>query len=154
MQKSHQTFSFIFTAYGYSQPLMLALICLIFAACGSGPLPQESTEEEPESRTEFTERVENFFEHERLKAGKPSHFLIHLTDLEDGSPVEKADVTLTIRAQNEGAEVGQTKARTGKVTGIYVADVKIAEPGIYGIEFHIKNAKLDERMPLKDFKVE
>lgn len=48
----------------------------------------------------------------------------------------------------------QTKARVGKVTGIYVADVAIPAKGNYDIEFHVKNAKLDERMPLTDFKVE
>jgi hypothetical protein len=110
-------------------------------------------EAEPESRTEFTERVENFFEYAPLKAGEQNQFLIHLTDLADGSPVEKADVVLTIRAQM-GAQIGQVKARVGRVTGIYVADVMIPSAGTYDIEFHIRNDKLDERMPLTDFKVE
>jgi hypothetical protein len=48
----------------------------------------------------------------------------------------------------------QTKARVGKVTGIYVADVSIPNRGDYDIEFQVKNEKLDERMSLKDFKVE
>jgi hypothetical protein len=48
----------------------------------------------------------------------------------------------------------QSKARVGKVTGIYVADVAIPQRGAYDIEFHIKNNKLDERLPLTDFKVE
>ncbi|HWP43680.1 MAG TPA: FixH family protein [Blastocatellia bacterium] len=111
-------------------------------------------EEELESRTEFTDRVENFFEYAPLKADKESQFLIHLTDLSDGSPVEKADVILTIRDQASKAEVGRVKAKVGRVTGIYVADVTIPDPGVYDIEFSIKNAKLDERMPLTDFKVE
>ena len=110
--------------------------------------------EEPEARTEFTDKVENFFEFAPLKAGKESQFLIHLTDLSDGSPVEKADVVLTIRNQASKAEVGQVKAKVGRVTGIYVADVTIPNPGVYDIEFYIKNAKLDERMPLADFTVE
>ncbi|MEW6732332.1 MAG: FixH family protein [Acidobacteriota bacterium] len=111
-------------------------------------------EEEAESRTEFTSRIENFFEYEPLKANKKSQFLIHLTDLSDGSPVEKADVMLTIRSKGVSSEVAQTKARVGKVTGIYVADVTIPNPGNYDIEFQVKNEKLDERMPLTDFKVE
>ncbi len=131
------------------------LICACaLGGCGSGTKPQaESEEEEALARTEFTSRIENFFEYDPLKAGKPSQFLIHLTDLSDGSPVEKAEVTLTIRARG-GAEVGQTKAKVGKVTGIYVAEVMIAKPDEYEIEFHVKNAELDERMPLSDFKVE
>jgi hypothetical protein len=126
---------------------------LVFAACGSSPKPEAAQEEEAIARTEFTERIENFFEYEPLKAGTPSQFLIHLTDLSDGSPVEKAEVTLTTRTKS-GAEVMQTKARVGKVTGIYVADVAVPNKGDYDIEFHVKNSKIDERIPLTDFKVE
>ena len=132
--------------------LVLTLFLLQFGCSRTKPTVKEH-EEETLSRTEFTERIENFFEHDPLKAGKPSQFLIHLTDLSDGTPVEKAEVTLVTRAK-DGSEVMQTKARIGKVMGIYVADVSIPNPGDYDIEFHVENAKLDERMPLKDFKVE
>src|SRR5215217_1473241 len=115
--------------------LMLAVLLLVQAGC---------------ARTQPTAEQH---EQEALKAGKPSQFLIHLTDLSDGTPVEKAEVTLTTRAK-DGSELSQTKARVGKVTGIYVADVAIANGGDYDIEFHVKNAKLDERIALKDFKVE
>ncbi len=110
-------------------------------------------EEEAIARTEFTDRVENFFEYEPLKVGHKSVFRIHLTDLNDGTPVEKADVNLIVRDNNEG-EVAQTKARVGKVTGIYVADLTLNSKGAYKIEFHIKNDKIDERLPLTDFQVE
>jgi hypothetical protein len=131
----------------------LLLILALGAACGSRPAAEAEAEEEAESRTEFTSRIENFFEYDPLKAGKPSHFLIHLTDLSDGTPVEKADVTLSVRSKG-GLEVAQIKARVGKVTGIYVAEVAIPSPGDYDIEFHVRNPKLDERLPLSDFKVE
>jgi len=131
--------------------LLLTFVAL--SACSSGPKQEAEHEEEASSRTEFTERIENFFEHDPLKAGKPSQFLIHLTDLSDGTPVEKAEVTLITRTKG-GGEVMQTKARVGKVTGIYVADVSIPNRGDYDIEFQVKNEKLDERMSLKDFKVE
>jgi|SRR5215203_1031203 len=133
--------------------LMLAVLLLVQAGCARTQPTAPEHEEEALSRTEFTERMENFFEHDPLRAGKPSQFLIHLTDLSDGTPVEKAEVTLTTRAK-DGSEISQTKARVGKVTGIYVADVAIANRGDYDIEFHVKNAKLDERIALKDFKVE
>lgn len=134
--------------------LLFIALLLCFTGCGSRQQTVAESEEEALSRTEFTGRVENFFEHDPLKAGKPGQFLIHLTDLSDGSPVEKADVTLTVRAKGSSAEVLQTKARVGKVTGIYVADVTVPNRGDYDIEFHIKNPKVDERMALKDFKVE
>ena len=133
--------------------LSLTLTVMLFAACGSAPKQEAGHEEEAIARTEFTDRIENFFEYDPLKARQTSQFLIHLTDLTDGTPVEKAEVTLITRAKG-GAEVMQTKARVGKVTGIYVADVSIPSLGDYDIEFHVKNAKIDERMVLTDFKVE
>jgi len=128
-------------------------IAVIFGACSSSTKPEAEHEVEAIARTEFTDRIENFFEYDPLKAGQKSQFLIHLTDLSDGTPIEKAEVTLITRAKS-GAEVMQTKARVGKVTGIYVADVTIPSKGDYDIEFHVKNAKVDERMALTDFKVE
>ncbi|HEX9918963.1 MAG TPA: FixH family protein [Pyrinomonadaceae bacterium] len=135
--------------------LMFALAAFTFAGCGSRTAQQAEAEhdEEAEARTEFTNRIENFFEYDPLHAGKPSQFLIHLTDLSDGTPVEQAEVTLNIRSKG-GAQMGQVKAKVGKVTGIYVAEVSIPAAGDYDIEFHVKNPKLDERMSLTDFKVE
>ncbi|MBL8206222.1 MAG: FixH family protein [Blastocatellia bacterium] len=132
------------------------LLLLTVTSCSREAAKQKASEAEEEeaiARTEFTERIENFFEYEPLKKGKPSQFLIHLTDLTDGSPVEKADVTLTIRAKGNST-ANEVKAKVGKVTGIYVAEVNLASPGEYDIEFHVKNNKLDERLPLADFKVE
>jgi outer membrane lipoprotein-sorting protein len=120
----------------------------------SAPVTPAHDEPEPIARTEFTERVENFFEYERLHAGKPSQFRIHLTDLSDGSPVEHAQVSLTVRRPRESGTVQETVAKIGKVTGIYVAELTIPQSGDYDIEFHIKNTRLDERLPLSDFKVE
>ena len=141
------------TAGGRSLLLILLIAVALFASCKARQQPQAEHEEEALARTEFTDHIENFFEYEPLKAGKPSQFLIHLTDLSDGTPVEKAEVTIITRTKG-GSEVVQTKARVGKVTGIYVADVAIPSSGDYDIEFHIKNAKLDERLPLANFKVE
>ena len=141
------------TAGGRSLLFIFTIVMALSASCSSRQQPEANTEEEALARTEFTERVENYFEYEPLKAGKQSQFLIHLTDLSDGTPVEKAEVTLVARAKG-GGEVMQTKARVGKVTGIYVADVAIPSQGDYDIEFHVKNAKIDERMQLTDFKVE
>ena len=141
------------TAGGRSALALCLGIALIFGACTSSSKPEAEHEEEAIARTEFTERIENFFEYDPLKAGQPSQFLIHLTDLTDGTPIEQAEVILITRAKG-GAEVMQTKARIGKVTGIYVAHVAIPNKGDYDIEFRVKNAKVDERMPLADFKVE
>jgi len=116
--------------------------------------PPAQVEPEAISRTEFTNRVENYFEYEPLRSGKASQVRIHLTDLSDGSAVEKANVTLVIRPKGSAGTMIETISRVGKVTGIYVAELNIPKPGDYDIEFHIKNEKLDERMPLSNFKVE
>jgi hypothetical protein len=135
----------------YFRNFVLVFCVAFIAACGTAAKP-EAAEEEVLARTEFTDRIENFFEYEPLKVGKSSQFLIHLTDLSDGTPVEKAEVTLTIR--RNGSQVNEIKAKVGRVTGIYVAQVEIADKGKYDIEFRVKNDKLDERLPLKDFEVE
>jgi len=138
--------------------VLAGTLFLIFSGCSNSaphpPLEVPSEEPEPIARTEFTDRVENFFEYEPLHAGKPSQFRIHLTDLSDGAPVEKAQVTLTVRPRGGGETTVQTTALVGKVTGIYVAELNVPRSGDYDIEFHIKNEKLDERLPLSDFKVE
>lgn len=134
------------------------LICILVTSGCSKPAatPAAVSGAEPEalSRTEFTARVENYFEYEPLHGGKPGPFRIHLTDLSDGSPVEQAEVTLTVRPKGSSDAVTQTLSRVGKVAGIYVAELTVPRAGDYDIEFHIKNAKLDERMPLSNFKVE
>lgn len=142
------------TTAGRRSMVIVGLMSTAFMfACSRSPAPEAEHEEEALARTEFTDRIENFFEYDPLKAGKPSQFLIHLTDLSDGTPVEKADVTLIARTKS-GAEVMQTKARIGKVTGIYVADVTFPNTGDYDIEFFVRNEKINERLPLTDFKVE
>ena len=137
---------------------LIAVISILFFGCTrstpEATATQAKTEPETLSRTEFAGRVENYFEYEALHAGKASPFRIHLTDMSDGSPVENAEVTLAVRGKGSGDAVAQTTARVGKVTGIYVAELNIPRAGNYDIEFHIKNDKLDERMPLSDFKVE
>ena len=135
-----------------------SLLCIFpLAGCSTStptPSPAPSEESEPIARTEFTDRVENFFEYEPLRAGKPSQFRIHLTDLSDGTPVEKADVTLIVRPKGESTSAVQTTAKVGKVTGIYVAELTVPRSAEYDIEFHIKNSTIDERLPLSGFKVE
>ncbi|MBL8202722.1 MAG: FixH family protein [Blastocatellia bacterium] len=132
----------------------LLLLLLLVASCSrKAHHAAAEAEEEALARTEFTNRIENFFEYEPLKAGKASQFLIHLTDLNDGSPVEKAEVTLNIQPKGGGTPA-ETKAKVGKVTGIYVAEVTIPKAGDYDIEFRVKAEKLDEQLPLTGFKVE
>jgi len=63
-------------------------------------------------------------------------------------------VTLTVRPKGSVQKAAETVSKIGKVTGIYVDELMIPRRGDYYIEFHIKNAKLDEHLPLSNFKVE
>jgi len=139
-----------------ARSLLLMLYLILLGCSSSNPTasPAPIAEAEALSRTEFTDRVENYFEYEPLHAGKPSQVRIHLTDLSDGFPVEKAEVTLVVKPKGSSQATTQTVSRIGKVTGIYVAEITIPRPGDYDIEFHIKNDKLDERLPLSGFKVQ
>lgn len=131
------------------------LVVLLFGCSNTNPgVSPEVAEPEAIARTEFTDRLENFFEYEPLHPGKPSQFRIHLTDLADGSPVEKAEVLLRVRRPGTSETVAEATAKVGKVTGIYVAELIVPQSGDYDIEFQIKNAKLDEHLALSDFKVE
>ena len=132
-----------------------AFILLALVGCS----PEESnavegSEEETLSRTEFTDRIENFLEYTPLRSGKPSTFLIHLTDLSDGMPVAQAQVELSVRRPGTGNKVVSTMAQVGRVTGIYVAEVAVPSSGIYEVEFRVRNDRLDERMLLEGFEVE
>jgi len=137
--------------------LLLNVSVILLMGCShSEPAVKPEPHEEAEAiaRTEFTDRIENYFEYEPLHAGKPSQVRIHLTDLSDGTPVEQAEVSLTVRRKGSTEATTQTTAKIGKVTGIYVAQLNVPQAGEYDVEFRIKNSKLDEHLPLKDFKVE
>jgi hypothetical protein len=129
--------------------LGVAVVTLL-AACGRPEPPQVKEDAATIARTEFTDRIENFFEYDPIVPGKPSRFLIHLTDLSDGSPVEQAEVTVTVRASG-GAQPAEVKARVGRVTGIYLAEITVPGAGAYDLEFRVRNATLDERMSLTGF---
>jgi membrane fusion protein, heavy metal efflux system len=150
----------------YQLSILFVLVFAVLTGCNShsddhahGPSGehqeaphQKEDEEEPLARTEFNSRLLNFFEFKPLKPGKTSSFLIHLTDLKDGTPVKEADVTLQLRGKN-GKTLETIQAKVGRVTGIYVAEVTVAEAGTYGVDFLVKNEKLDETMVLEGFEV-
>src|SRR3989442_10664627 len=64
------------TVGGHRPPLQLAQIAILFslaalvASCSKPAAPAPVKEPEAQSRTEFTGRVENYFEYERLHSGR------------------------------------------------------------------------------------
>lgn len=140
-----------------ASPTLIAFICgLALVACSTQASPEQETVEEPEAlaRTEFTDRIENFFEYDPFVAGEPSQFRIHLTDLSDGSPVSSAEVDLAVTVPGTGAEIASTRALVGRVTGIYVAELTIPEPGSYDVRFDVRTTQIDESMSLTGFEVQ
>src|SRR5215467_421415 len=96
------------TLFRVALPAVLLTICLIIQACSTPQQPPPAvaaTEPETLSRTEFTDRIENYFEYEPLHAGKATPFRIHLTDLSDGSPVAQAQVTLTVSTKGSPSSI-------------------------------------------------
>ena len=141
----------------HTAALLLLYATLLISCSKPEAPPAVAAEPEVNSRTEFTDRIENYFEYEPFRSGKASQIRIHLTDLSDGSPVEQAQVTLAMHPRGSSGAAGaivQSTSRIGKVRGIYVAEITPPGPGDYDIEFHIKNDRLDERLPLSNFKVE
>ena len=138
----------------HAHAAMLVLCAVFLAGCTTPVTVVEEVETEVLSRTAFTDRIENFFEYDPLKSGETSAFLIHLTDLLDGSPVQAAQVRLSLRAQGSANEAAGTTALVGRVTGIYVAELSAPNPGIYDIEFRVQNDGIDELMTLSGFEVE
>ncbi len=133
-----------------------AIASLALSGCGGGAEPETTGAEEHGeaiARTEFTDRIENFFEYDPLVAGQPSQFLIHLTDLETGAPLADAEVDLRVTHAGSGVEIVSARALVGRVTGIYVADVAVPEPGPVEIRFDVRAGDIDETMPLTEFEV-
>src|SRR4030095_151696 len=98
----------------------VAALLLLVAGCAKPATPPPPPAAEPEalSRTEFTNRIEKYFEYEPFHSGKPSQVRIHLTDLSDGSPIEQATVTLAVRAKGGSDSLVQTASPIGRVSRI------------------------------------
>lgn len=126
------------------------LTLVLTAGCGS---EAQDARETPDtlSRTEFTDRIENFFEYEPLRSNRVSRFRVHLTDLAEGTPVGEGEVALRLLSGSQ--IVAETRARPGSSAGIYLLDVTPPARGDFVIEFHIKMEALDETMRLSGFSV-
>jgi hypothetical protein len=112
------------------------LLLAVLAGCApedEAPVPTAEDEGETLARTAFNERIENFFEYTALEAGVPSAFLIHLTDLTDGTPVAGAEVHLSVLEAGSETEVSSAT---------------------YDIGFRVRNDRMDEQMRLEGFEVE
>jgi cobalt-zinc-cadmium efflux system membrane fusion protein len=105
------------------------LALLLIAGCGDHEAGEEIHEEHAEERVElllFSGGTEWFIEHSPLIAGGTSSWLIHLTRLGDGKPVEVQSVHLRMDLAGGGPVEVQAKRRQA---GIYAADVPLPAAG-------------------------
>ena len=129
------------------------LIGLGLAGCNNAANTTPVVQPERLTKTLFTEKLGVFLVYAALKAGRPSEFELHLTNLAEGTPVARAEVTLQLRAKNNQA--GTTiKAQASSTTGVYTVPVTFPKPGEYDIECELKHEHLSGRLTLTDFDVE
>jgi len=127
-----------------------------FSACSrasSNTLNVENAKDERLSKTVFTEKLGAYLVYSPLKAGKSSDFALHLTDLDEGTPVANAEVTLNPRAKSNQAAT-TFKAKASETTGVYTLQITLPQPDEYYIEFQINHLKFNGRLTMTDFDVE
>jgi hypothetical protein len=132
------------------------LVTSSFLACSrasSNTLAVENAKDERLSKTVFTEKLGAYLVYSSLKAGQPSDFALHLTDLDEGTPVAKAEVTLNVRAKSNQAAT-TFKAQASETTGVYTSQVALPKAGEYYVEFQISHPKFSGRLTMTDFEVE
>jgi hypothetical protein len=105
------------------------------------------------SKTVFAEKLGAYLIYSPLKAGKPGDFALHLTDLGEGTPVAKAEVTLNVRSKGNQAAT-TFKAQASEEAGIYTAQVTLPKAGEYYIEVQINHPQFRGRLTMTDFDVE
>lgn len=134
--------------------VLLATLC--FSACSraSSSTPAvENAKAEKLSKTIFTEKLGAYLVYSSLKAGKPSDFALHLTDLDEGTPVAKAEVTFNARSKGNQAAT-PFKAQASETTGVYTSQVALPRAGEYYVEFQVNHPKFSGRLTMTDFDVE
>lgn len=138
------------------QFLLVILWSFLLAACSSvasKDTAEKNHEAERLTKTVFAEKLGAYLVYSPLKAGKPSNFALHLTDLGEGTPVAKAEVTLNIRSKGNQATT-TFKTKTSETAGVYTAEVALPKAGEYYAEIQINHPQFSGRLTMTDFDVE
>lgn len=137
--------------------MLLVILCsFLFAACSSAAsknTAEKDHEEERLTKTVFAEKLGAYLIYSPMKAGASSVFALHLTDLSEGTPVAKAEVTFNLRAKgNQAATI--FKAKASETVGVYTAEVALPKAGEYYAEIQIAHPQFSGRLTMTDFDVE
>jgi hypothetical protein len=133
--------------------LLAASICSACSRASSNTLAVEKPEGARLSKTVFTEKLGAYLVYTPLKTDKPSDFALHLTDLDEGTPVANAEVTLNLRSKSNQAAT-TFNAQASETTGVYTSQVALPKAGEYYVEFQINHPKFSGRLTMTDFDVE
>lgn len=135
---------------------LLILCAGLLAACSSAasePTAEQDHAAERLTKTVFAEKLGAYLVYSPLKAGKPNTFALHLTDLAEGSPVAKAEVTFNLRAKGNQAAT-TFKAQPSETVGVYTTEVTLPKAGEYYAEIQLNHPQFSGRLTMTDFDVE
>jgi YtkA-like protein len=137
-------------------PALALLAAAVSSACSrasNNTLTVEHADGERLSKTVFTEKLGAYLTYSPLKPGQPSDFALHMTDLDEGTPVDKAEVTLNLRSKSNQAATA-FKVQASETTGVYTSQVVLPKAGEYYAEIQISHPKFSGRLTMTDFDVE
>jgi hypothetical protein len=134
-------------------PMLALFMASGFSACSRVSSNTLAIENERLSKTVFTEKLGAYLIYSPLKAGKPSDFALHLTDLDEGTPVAKAEITLNARSKSNQA-VTTFRAEASETAGVYTSQVTLPRPDEYYVEFQINHSKFSGRLTMTNFEAE
>lgn len=130
--------------------LLLFVVAIAFG-CSAKPNTSEVHQKETITRTIWTVKTEIFMEHEDLKPGSKSSFLIHLTNLKDFKPVLEGPLILFF-TNKQGQEITVTLDKPEK-PGIFKTDVTFSHSGSYTLTVSLKGRALSDEITVPDINV-
>ncbi|MBM3778421.1 MAG: efflux RND transporter periplasmic adaptor subunit [Acidimicrobiia bacterium] len=121
----------------------LLVVMASFAACRSVPLPVSPAGEgeiPSHAVTTWTERTELFMEYPPLVAGSQARFAIHLTDLDDFSPLGEGRVVVRF----EGDTIHRFDVDGPSTPGIFGVDVEVPAARRYQMAVELHGTGFDD----------
>jgi membrane fusion protein, heavy metal efflux system len=123
--------------------LSLLMPAALVSGCGSGSEPaRTSSDDDPPAVavTVWSERTELFMEYPPLVAGEQVRFAIHLTDLQDFSPVREGRVVVRF----EGETLQQFEAAGPTTPGLFGVDVTVPPARRYQLAVELHGERLSD----------
>ncbi len=116
-------------------------ISLGFWGCQTRELDQNEANERPTvAVTHWTSRTELFMEYPVPVAGESGRAAIHLTALDDFSPLTEGEAVVELREVSSGAVLRFSGPLSRP--GIFGADIRVDEPGEYRMSVSVRTPTL------------